>query len=596
MPLIVPFTVPSEVGTEPPPSATRAGGNITDRLRFTIIEVNTNRIITRDLVVQEPEVMWRLSAPAIVSFKVLPGEALKSGQGIVWKNFGYWIITEMEINYQRRIICATIVNNNKLDAESGVIQIESEGFMGYPAKIPFLVNLNPIAIDPFEVVQRMWAHCQNYSNANLEVEVYPASSGTQMLPGYSFDGSVLSFDFFAMFLRAVDFPDCGDIIEGLARDIPFDMVEEATWDIDRTTVTKKLHLLYPYGGLHQDHLSFLLGENVISAEKAEELDIEPVSDVIIRSWAPGKVIVSQLSNYDPTRLRKVMIEDDAKIDSQERAAAWAGRKLQRRNVPVHFEKITIDANHPHAPAGSFDVGDSIYVEAPDFPWFGTIKDWHRITSIMYKEAEGMMELGLKVEGAFNYDPIDYNPDYAEQPTEDPNRVYNGYFQQHLGGWRSIRGQWFRVPTEVYETYLAKAGSVRCDLDDEGEALRSNRIPVTPGEHLHVECRVKWEEVDPEVPAPDVPAEFQLVGITSMDADETFGEELIFDTYVNPTGAHGWHTLEALDWTVPDGINEVALQFTVTPGIAVGKSWWTYARLVPVGTPEPLGPQLPGWYQ
>lgn len=568
---------------------------ITDRLRFTVIEVNTNRIVTRDLVVQEPEVMWRLSAGAIVSFKVLPGEMVKSAQGIVWRNNAYWIITEMEIDYTRHIVAATIVTNNKLDPQSGVIQIESTGFMEYPAKIPFLVNLNPIAIDPFEVVQRVWAHCQGFSNANLQVEVYPASSGTQMLPGYSFDGSTLSFDFFAMFIRAIDFPDCGDIIEGLARDIPFDMVEEAEWNEDRTEVTKKLHLSYPYGGVQQDHLSFLLGDNVLAAEKAEEMDIEPVSDVIVRSWAPGKVIVSQLSNYDETRLRRVMIEDDAKIDSQERAAAWAGRKLQRRNVPIHFEKITIDANHPHAPAGSFDVGDSIFVEAPDFPWYGTIKEWHRITSISYKEAEGIMELGLKVEGAFNYDPIEYNPDYADQPHEDPNRVYNGYFQRSTAGWKSLQGQWIRVPTEVYETHVAKAGSVRCDLDDSGEAFRSNRILVTPGEHLHVECRVKWEEVDPDVPAPTTPAEFQLLGITSKDADESVGQQLIFDRYVDPQGAHGWHTLEALDWTVPDGINEVALQFNVTPGIRVGKSWWSYARLTPVGTPPPLGPQLPGWY-
>jgi len=565
---------------------------ITDRLRFTVIEVNTNKVVARDLVVIEPEVMWRLSAPSIVSFKVLPGEALTSAQGIDWKTWGYWIITEMEVDYVRRIVGATIVTGNKMDPASGIMQIESSGFMGYPEKIPFLQNFNPIAVDPFEVVQRVWAHVQNYSNANLQVEVVPASSGTQMLPGYSFDGSTLSFDFFAMFLRAVDFQDCQALIEGLSRDIPFDMFERAVWDADRQTVTKKLELAYPYGGFHQDHLSFLMGENVISVEKADEMDIEPVSDVIIRSWAPGKVIVSQLANYDPARLRRVMLEDDAKIDSQERAAAWAKRKLQRRNVPVHFSKITIDANHPHAPAGSFDVGDNILVEVPNYPWYGNISEWHRIVSIGYKEAEGMMELGLKVEGAFNYDPIEYNPDYDQQPTEDPNRVYNGYFEHSLAGWTTIQGQWIRVPTEAYETYLVRAGSVRIDCDDNGEALRSNRIPVTPGEHLHIECRVKWEEIDLAV---DSTAAFQLLGITSMSADDSLGQTLIFDEYPLPSGAHGWHTLEALDWTVPDGINEVALQFTVTAGIDNGKAWWTYARVTPTGTPEPLGPQLPGWY-
>lgn len=555
---------------------------ITDRLRFTVIEVNTNVVLTRDLVVQEPEVMWRLSAAAIVSFKIAPGEATKSAYGINWKTWGQWIITEMEFNHVRRVVAATLVTDNKVDPQSGVMQVESKGFLEYPNKIPFLVNFNPIAVDPFEIVQRVWAHCQGFSNANLGIEVAPASSGTQMLPGYSFDGSTLSFDFFAVFFRAIDFQDCGDIIAGLSRDIPFDMIERAEWDTERTEVTKTLELAYPYGGLHQDYLSFLMGDNVIAAEKAEEMDIEPVTDVIVRSWAPGKVIVAQLSNYDPTRARRVMLEDDAKIDSQERAAAWARRKLQKRNVPISFSKITIDANHPHAPAGSFDVGDSILVEAPDYPWFGPIKQWHRITSIGYKEDEGLMELGLKVEGAFNYDPIGYDPDFATQPTEDLNRLNNGYFRQNMAGWTSVQGQWFRVPTEVYETYIAQAGSVRIDLDDSGEALMSAKAFVEPGEHLHIQCVVKWDEV-----VSGTTDAFQLIGFTFNNEGDSFPtaeDTFVVDEYVHPTGSHGWQVLEDLDWVVPAGINELAIQFTVTAGVSAGKAFWTYARILPSGSP------------
>jgi len=550
---------------------------ITDRLRFTVIEVNSDKILSRDLVVQEPEVMWRLSAPAIVSFKLPPGEYFKSAQGIKWTNWGQWIITELEINGARRIIAATIVSKNTVDPTSGVMQIESTGFMGYPDKIPFLENFNPIAVDPFEIVQRVWAHCQEFSNAQLGVEVQPASSGTQMLPGYSFDGSTLSFDFFAVFYRAIDFPDCQQIIEGLARDIPFDMYEHASWNEDRTSVTKTLQLAYPLGGFRQDYLVFRVGDNVLSAERSDEMDIEPVSDVIVRSWAPGKTISSQVSNYDPTRLRRVIMEEAAYVDSQERAAAWAKRKLQRRNVPAHFQKITIDANHPNAPAGSFDVGDSIFITAPDFPWYGTIEQWHRITSIIYKEAEGTMDLELKVEGAFNYDPIEYDPNYAQQPTEDLNRLSNGYFRDNMLGWKVIKGQWIRVPTDTYTVGLLTAVFVRIDLDDNGEALRSNRVTVTPGEHLSISCIVKWEEV--ESGSTDA---FQLLGLTSSDGVPV--DEIVFDEYINPTGAHGIQVLEINDWVVPIGVNELAIQLNVTDGVSAGKAFWTYARILPVGTP------------
>ena len=153
--------------------------------------------------------------------------------------------------------------------------------MGYPKEIPWLENFNPIAVDPAEVIQRIWAHIQNFTNANLGVQVLPSSTGTQMLPGYGFDGSILSFDFFAMFIRAIDFVDCGDQIISLARDLPLDLFEEVSWNEDRTEVNKVLRIAYPLGGLKQEHLAFRLGENVINAEAAEDADIEPVSDIMI---------------------------------------------------------------------------------------------------------------------------------------------------------------------------------------------------------------------------------------------------------------------------------------------------------------------------
>jgi hypothetical protein len=550
---------------------------ITDRLRYTVIKVNTDEVLTRDLVVLKPQIMKSLSGPARLTFSVPHGESRASSAGIQWKNYGQWIIVDIEINHVQKIFAAAIVTSVKVDKASGELQIEATGFTNYPKGIPWLENFNPIAVDPFEVVQRVWAHCQSYSNANLGVEVTPASSGTQMLPGYGYDGKVLSFDFFAMFIRAVDFTDCGDQIQSLARDIPFDYFEEAEWNEDRTEVSKTMRLAYPFGGVQQDYLTFRLGENVREAEKAEEYDIEPVSDIIIRGWLPGKTYSSRLSNYDTTRLRRTIMEEDVNIDSTERAAAWAKRKLSRRNIPLSFQKIIIDPNHPNAPYGSFDVGDNIYVQALDYPWYGDIAGWHRVTSITYDQDTGTMELGLKVEGAFNYDSIEYNPDYLNQPVEDPSRVYNGYFQSNMGGWDSLQGQWFRVTGFTYDdTYTPDAGCVRVDCDDDGERLISNRIRVTPGEHLKVQAAVRWVDI-----ASGAGDKFQLIGFTSLNGNDSVGESIEFDSYTHPEGSHGWELLEDTDWLVPEGINELRLQFTVTSGVSAGHCFWTYARVIPV---------------
>ena len=545
---------------------------ITDRLRYTVLEMNTNEILSRNLVAIDSKFTAYLSAPCEIRMEIAQGETTASAQGIDWKNWGQWIVCECQVDYVYQIVACGIVTDHKIDSASGNLQLTVTGFMGYMKDIPWLENFNPIAVDPFEIVQRVWAHLQGFSNAALGIEVTPASSGTQMLPGYGFDGSILSFDFFAMFIRAVDFPDSSDIVVSLARDIPFDMFEETEWNEDRTELSKTLRMAYPLGGLQQTHLSFQLGVNIIQAELADEAEIEPVSDVIVRHWLPGKVMDSRLSNADPTRARRVVMEEDAYIDSTERAAAWAKRKLARRNVPKHFSKIIINPHHSHAPFGSFWVGDSIRVQAANYPWVGEIDEWHRIISISYMESDGLCELGLKAEGAWNYDPIEYNPDYDAEPTEDPNRLANGYFSANLAGWISLQGQWIRVATLTYDTVVnPNAGSVRIDHDDEGERFLSHRAWCVAGEHLVLQAAVRWSEVE-SGPSDAI----QLVAFTSFDGDPV--GSFVVDEYVNPTGVHGWELLQNTDWVVPEGVNEVALQFTVTSGVSEGNSHWTYARV------------------
>lgn len=544
---------------------------ITDRLRFSVLEANSGDILTRDLIVKEPSVIVNLSAPSHVSFKLDQGQMQGSSYGIDWKSWGQVIVPELPTDQFGRIpLGAQIVDEGgaKIDPQTGDLIVDATGFMGYPKGLPWLENFNPIAVDPAEVIQRIWAHIQNFVNAKMDVEVYPSSTGTQMLPGYGFDGSILSFDFFAMFIRAIDFNDCGDQIMALARDLPLDLFERVSWNEDRTVFNKKIQIAYPLGGVQQDHLAFRLGENVINAERAEELDIEPVSDVIVRGWLPGKVYTSQLSNADPTRFRRTILEEDAMITSTERAAAWAKRKLQRRNIPKSFSKITIDPNHPHAPFGSFDVGDSIFIEAPNYPWTGDIREWHRIISITVKD-EPLIELGVKAEGAWNYDPIDFDPDYEEQPTVDPNLLSNGYFAKSLSGWYARKGQWFRVGQEGY----TDPGCVRVDCDDNGERLESEKVVVTPGETISLEAAVRWQEIA----VPDnSPYTFAIVATPYKNGGPA-GAATIVDS-IDRNGV-GPYTILIGDYVVPMEANEVSLSLVVNDTVTGGISFWDDARIL-----------------
>ena len=549
---------------------------ITDRLRFTVMEMNTNKILTRDLIVMEPQVMSALSGPSQVNFKIPQAEQFSSSWGIEWKCWGQWIIVELEIDNVRQIIACTITHDVKVDPGSGALTIESIGFSDYPRGLPWLENWNDIAVDPFEVVERIWNHVQSYPNAQLNVEVHPVDSGTQMLPGYGFDGSILNFDFFALFIRAVDFTDCGEFINGLSRDIPFDFIEYAEWNPQRTEVTRELRLSYPKRGIQRTEHSFRMGENVLSAELADEKDIEWCDDVIIRGWFPGKVYDARVSNFDMTRARRTVIEEDAKINSTERAVAWAHRKLQRRITPHYWSKVVIDPNHPHGPFGGWELGDSIWIKG-DYPWIGTVEQWHRIMAWSYDEASGKMELSCKVEGAFNYDPIVYDPNILDNPTEDPNLLYNGYFDKNLAGWSALFGQWIRVISDGY----TEPGCVRIDCDDHGEAFLSQKIGILGGQRFRVEGMVRWEQFENTDP---LAKSIILQAVTYYQGEYRDTIDIDFLTGAETDGDHAWFKLFMQEWTAPDlgqpeTIDQVALQLTVTDNVIDGVAWWDDIRIM-----------------
>lgn len=373
-------------------------------MRFVVEEAVTGTILSRDLEVINPELTCNLSGAAQLKFE-LPYMA-ESSRGIDFKAYGQIIHVEETIGGVREIIASCITDACTIDPKTGNLTVPSQGFSAYAKGLPWLDNYNPIAVDPFEVVQRIWNKIQAYPNGNIGVTITPASSGTLLLPGFSFDGIEFNIDFFAFFVRASDFRDSGDEMNKLARDIPFDYLETSVWDAGHTVVSKSIVMSYPRRGAQRTDLSFRLGENVLTAEPVPEAEIEWVSDVIIRGWFPGKIYSSTLTNADPKRFRRVIKEEDAKINSNERAQVWANRKLTRRQVPHYWGSITIDMDHSNAQFGTWELGDDIFVQGI-MPWVGKVEEWHKIIAYKIDSQSRQIQLTLKHAGAFNYDPIEF---------------------------------------------------------------------------------------------------------------------------------------------------------------------------------------------
>lgn len=375
-------------------------------MRVIVEQARTGVILTRDLItVETPEVVRALSGHAVIKFAVHEDE--ETARGIDWKAYGQIVHIEMEKQDGTRWIFASgITQPGEIDANAGTVTVSANGFSNYLEKMPWLDTWNPIAIDPFQVIHRIWNHVQSYPNGNVGVTVTPASSGTLLLPGFYYDGSEFVLDFFAYFVRAEDYRDCLEEVTSLCRDIPIDYFEQSTWNAGKTAITKNIQLAYPRGGVQQVNLSFRQGENVREMSPASEQDMDWVSDVIVRGWWPGKMHSSTLSNADPLRFRRVVKDEDVLINSRERSEVWVCRKLQRRQVPKFWAAITVDMYDPSAPWGSYDVGDDIYIEGM-MPFTGYVEGWHRILTIQPNDQSGEVVITTKHVDFFNYDAITF---------------------------------------------------------------------------------------------------------------------------------------------------------------------------------------------
>jgi hypothetical protein len=467
-----------------------------DRLRFIIEEARTGEILVRDLIVSNPKIMKRLSGPCIIEFDVdhrHPSIQSADGSGpILLKPWGHWIHAEKTINGVRTIVASAIMKPSVPAEDTGLLHVQAEGFSGYPTKIPWLQNWNPIAVDPFEIFDRVWNHIQSYTHGNMGVQVYslgednaivmPPDSNTLLLPGFSLGLGSQNFimDFFAIFIRRVDFTDCGDYLNKLARDIPFDYFEESGWNEDYTAIWKRIQLAYPHGGVLQSNLAFRQNENVLKMKERTESEIEYASDIGVRGWFPGKVYSSILTNADPKRYRRFILEEDAKINSTERSQAQAKRQLSRRQFPSYWETITININHPHAPFGTWDVGDQIRVQGI-MPWVGDVDQVHKIIAWSLDEATSTAELTLRAEGAFNYDPIFF--DGVNQ-----NMLINPSFTASLFSWTEV-GNWTR-DSLVGSNDL---GAARISCTGAEKLLISEQHPATAGDVIGLSCFVAWED-------------------------------------------------------------------------------------------------------
>lgn len=272
-----------------------------------------------------------------------------------------------------------------IDDDGQHLTVTCVGFTGYLQKLPWLAPTEDLVqVDPLDVVRKIWAHVQAQPGGDLHVTVDPATSPIRIgdkerqVDFTTSTGEAVSFDAGPFRLNAIDAQDLQKVIDDLAADTPFDYREHTYWDGEK--IRHRLELGHPQLGAVRPDLRFVIGENVAVLPHLSGDAAAYASEVLVIGAGEGRAAVTaHVPSTTVTRLRRVAIIADKTLRSMAAATNRARAELATRDPRGALSELVV-VDHPNAPVGSYDVGDTIHVTGPLYNG-GTIDHWARITEI-----------------------------------------------------------------------------------------------------------------------------------------------------------------------------------------------------------------------
>lgn len=185
--------------------------------------------------------------------------------------------------------------------------------------------------------------------------------------------------------HAWDTPECASRWDDLAKDGRFDYVETHRWGGEQIRHT--LQVGYPTIGSRRDTggsngLLFKVGLNVAAAPEVTTSGDEYADKVIVVGAGEGAAQISE-SYQGPRvggRLHRTKLVTNQAIRNKYTAQSYAQRLQRGFGGGGSIDQITV-RNHPNAPLGSYQVGDTITVYGDGKGWAGDMKMTVRITQI-----------------------------------------------------------------------------------------------------------------------------------------------------------------------------------------------------------------------
>lgn len=280
------------------------------------------------------------------------------------------------------------------------LELDCVGFAGYAKGQPYTDSKFWVEVDPMDMAREIWTHLQGQPFGNLglvlDSTTSPVRIGTE-LQQVEFDtqNGPVSFEAGPYKLNWYSTDDLGKAFDDLAEQTPFEYRETHEWNADRTAITHRLHMGYPTLGRRRTDLTFVYGENFTTTPTIDTNADQFANAVLALGAGEGRdMLRSEVITRPDGRLRRVAVVTDKSLRSKSGLVTLARRELAIRSIiDGDIEEISV-RDHPHAPLGSWKVGDEIRVQA-DTGW-DSVDLWCRIlSSVTSPEAPDVAKLVIR---------------------------------------------------------------------------------------------------------------------------------------------------------------------------------------------------------
>ncbi|TDC33465.1 hypothetical protein [Micromonospora sp. KC213] len=328
------------------------------------------------------DLSWALSGPGSLRGTVTPDVGqLRGADGLpLFDEWGTFLFAEAdgEIRWGGIIIRSHFTGPDW--------QIEAAGFSAYPHGLPYGGAVSTTSIDPADAIREIWRYVQENEDGDLGVVIDPTTTPIRLgKPGEPYA------------INWWEATDCGGEIDALARETPIDYAEEHYWDGEE--IAHRLRLGYPRLGRRRDDLAFEQGVNVVEVVEVDRDGGEFANAIHALGSGEGrKAVVTDIAERDG-RLRRTFVYTDKSVTTRERLTAFARAELAARRNVAEIASVEV-VNHPHAPIGSWALGDDVLIRA-SLPWLGDVAIWHRITGWSLVSDDRAV-LDLRRSDAFTY--------------------------------------------------------------------------------------------------------------------------------------------------------------------------------------------------